>query len=307
VWFVQEGKRKIMTTTLHNGEEEMLEYFWFDRRIGKYMSKIRLVRLPDTKVDLTSVPQWDFVANGGVRKELIPFALAGSDSSPLRKVLCGVSGEDDGGPSRVELVNLCSSKKVQDVAPWIGLTQEYTLVDAEGEIFDPQTLDHQPHDSKSNQIALEHFALCHTFHLNVRSLRCGKGGVWSYSLEPLEPLRAVDELHVTLFLLQEVAAKYGLGVDLSPSKIAISTIPTRLEASAADPTKRRAITTLHSQLSGTESSYSKLLGCEFAGCVFVETRSTDGVHLGFVRDLRGANLRTKTHAVIAAIVNTVAQ
>ncbi|KAH7729343.1 CBN-GLN-3 protein [Aphelenchoides avenae] len=212
-------------------------YVWIDGTGENLRCKTRTLSF-ETQ-DPEQLPEWSFdgsstgQANHGLESEvtLKPVAVF---KDPFRlgknKICLCETYNLDGSPTATNRRYKCAiaMNQVRDQKPWFGMEQEYTLIDADGEVFGwPKQGEPAPQGPYycgvgankvfGRDIEEAHYRACLYAGLDI----CGTNaevmpGQWEFQIGPVEGISMGDQLWMARFILHRVAEDFGITISLDP-------------------------------------------------------------------------------------------
>jgi glutamine synthetase len=211
-----------------------IEYVWIS---GNYELRSKIKVMYDTRIDnISDIPEWNYDGSStdqaeGINSEIIikPMSLF-KESINHMYVICDTY-DYQGNPLETNnrfKANETFDKNIQ-AKPWFGLEQEYFLID-------PKTNKPLGFDSNKNQgqyycsvgcgnahgrhIAEEHMKFCMKVGVNISGMNAEVApGQWEYQIGPCEGIEAGDHLWMARYLLQKVAEKHNIIVNIEPKPL----------------------------------------------------------------------------------------
>lgn len=215
-------------------ENVCIEYIWIG---GNYELRSKIKVMYDTRIDnISDIPEWNYDGSStnqaeGINSEIIikPMSLF-KESINHVYVICDTY-DYQGNPLETNnrfKANETFDKNIQ-AKPWFGLEQEYFLID-------PKTNKPLGFDSNKNQgqyycsvgcgnahgrhIAEEHMKYCTKVGVNISGMNAEVApGQWEYQIGPCEGIEAGDHLWMARYLLQKVAEKHNIIVNIEPKPL----------------------------------------------------------------------------------------
>ena len=236
------GSTPPTSTVTWADESTILDYLWIDGGSDpRVRSKTKVLQKnPETFVGLSDIHHWGFdgsstqQADGGDSDlGLVPVAKF---PNPLRAnsliVMCEVSNSDHSGPHRTNvrapLSALCRESHISSLEPWFAIEQEYTLIRmADGRPLGwPASADPAPQGDYycgrniGDIVIEEHLTACLEAGLSIGGTNAEVMlGQWEYQIGPSNPVNVSDELWVSRWLLEKIAAAHGVHVSWDPKPV----------------------------------------------------------------------------------------
>ena len=217
------------------------EYIWIDgyEPTANLRSKTKV--LDGAVSSVSELPTWGFdgsstlQADGGDSDCLLkpvwmcPDPIRGGENILVMNEVCNPDGTPHRSNSRAALVGI--AEKFKEHKPWVGIEQEYTLMDGKQPAGWPEEgFPERPQgpyycsvgseDVAARSMVEDHLDLCLEAGLEVSGINAEVMlGQWEYQVGPLPALEVGDQLWVARWLLERVGEEYGLRVELHPKPI----------------------------------------------------------------------------------------
>tara|TARA_Y100000816_G_C26072994_1_gene564602 strand:- start:399 stop:1511 length:1113 start_codon:yes stop_codon:yes gene_type:complete len=211
-----------------------VEYVWIG---GNYELRSKIKIINNENIDsIFEIPEWNYDGSStnqasGEDSEVIikPRALFKENSSYMY-VLCDTYNPE-GTPLDTNNRYLANENfnKNKDAEPWYGIEQEYFLIDPKTNKplgFDDSKIQGQYYCSVGygnafgRNIAEEHMKLCLKVGIKISGINSEVApGQWEFQVGPCEGIESGDHLWMARYLLQKVAEKYNIIVNLDPKPL----------------------------------------------------------------------------------------
>ncbi|TMS40033.1 hypothetical protein L596_006469 [Steinernema carpocapsae] len=214
-------------------------YVWIDGTGENLRCKARTIsKYPKAVEDL---PEWNFDGSStgqasGANSDVFlkPVAMY---RDPFRMgncllVMCETY-DKEGRPHATNHRYKCNQvmNKVKHLKPWFGMEQEYTMLDADGQVFGwpkhgfpgpqgPYYCGVGPQKVFARDIVEAHYSACLYAGIQITGTNAeAMPGQWEYQVGPCEGIAMGDQLWMSRFILHRVAEDFGITITLDPKPI----------------------------------------------------------------------------------------